>query len=409
MRLTTLDLISTVMDLPDRPLDFAVVLHLEHAMTAAALERGAAGARQMFPRTGAILDGTAWRVTPAVAAIQHAHVAHGQAHDIATAFINLPFDLSRSHPVRQLLISYTDASGAALVTRMHHAVADGVAALIWLRHQLEVALGRRTRRYTMAEGERPALRQHPKPARKSAFAYRRPADRLADSGRAPSAQRGWRTLVVPTAPIEGAAQAAGVTCNDLLATSVLEMARRWNAARSPQASEPAVGLWMPINIRNEPMVGMGNGSSRIRVYNRYDRSAPARDKCRSIREQVDWSRTHGEWAVPSRNPFGGLPMVIARPAMRAYFQRPWADMGTLAFSHLQRSPLDDLSSDIVTRVEMVGVLARRHPLGIYAASMSGATSLSFVHDPIQIDDKDLTALIALFREQLDATVAECAR
>jgi hypothetical protein len=195
-------------------------------------------------------------------------------------------------------------------------------------------------------------------------------------------------------------RAGGFTYNDVLTTCALEAFRLWNAGRNPRGGGRRVGLWIPINIRQEPLEGFGNGTSRIRVYSRYASSSEFHEKCRVVRKQVDWSREHGEWAVPALEPLMRLPMPLLRPLLRTYFHRPWVDMATGAFSHVQRSPLDTASFQHVTAVETVGVLDPRHPVALYGMTRGGTTHLTFVYDPARIDGSSVAELKSLYQEQL---------
>lgn len=407
MQLSPLDLISTVMDRPARPLDFAFVLHLRDAPSYAALAEGGASARREFPSTAAILDGKVWRHAPTTdGALRVRDVDDSRVQQTVEEYVDAPWDLGRTPPVQQLVVTGPGSRGAVLVTRFHHAAADGLSAAMWLRHQLDVTWGARAPTSARAPHLHPELKRHAAARRVSAFAFGHPSDRLQVDSRPPSATRRWRTIAwrsgVPRAPLTGD---GGVSYNDRLATSALETFRIWNAARVPgRAAE--VGLWLPINIRAQPLKGFGNGSSRIRVYNRYPADATFHEKCRAVRRQVDWSRAQGEWAVPEHGWLRRLPMPVLKPLLRAYFNRPWVDMGTGVFSHMQRSPLDDLRPDQATRVEVIGMLDTRHPFGISAISIGDVTYLTFVHDPAQIRDAEAAELVAIYERQLALAVVE---
>jgi hypothetical protein len=84
-------------------------------------------------------------------------------------------------------------------------------------------------------------------------------------------------------------------------------------------------------------------------------------------------------------------------------------MCTLAFSHLRRTALDDCPASWgIQRVESVGPLSVRHPLGIYATTVDDATTISFVHDPAQLDDASVASLANSFEEILRRGVEELA-
>lgn len=407
MRLTTLDLISAVMDRPTRRLDFAISLRFGNALDRATLEVGAISARLQYPSTAAVLDGTVWRSMLEVdAGISFRTVTSAEAHGVIAEFVDAGWDLRRTPPVRQLALSDADTRGAVLVTRFHHAACDGLGALLWLQHQLEVAGGLRGPLRVAAPYASPVLLRHPAPVRRSAFAFRGPADRLHVDSRSPSGRRCWRTLVFEMTPLQDvAARAGGFTYNDLLAASALETFRVWNASRD-RKREPEVGLWLPVNIREDPLGGFGNGSSRMRVYNRYSPTAGLHEKSRAVRRQIEWSRKHGEWAVPQLRGLTRLPMHIVRPLLHAYLNRPWVDMATGTFSHVERSPLDAPAFAGVTGLDFIGMLDKRHALGLFAMSRAGTTYLTFVHDPAQLDDAAVSRLISIYEQQLTTAVAE---
>ena len=101
-----------------------------------------------------------------------------------------------------------------------------------------------------------------------------------------------------------------------------------------------------------------------------------------------------------------LPMPVLALLLRAYFSRPWVDMGTGVFTHMERSALDELPDGMVSSVEIVGMLDRRHPFGISAITRGDVTSLTFVHDPAQLSDAAAAELAELYQSQLARIPAE---
>ena len=404
MRLTTLDLISVVMDGPPRRLDFAVVLHLRKGLDRSALESGALSARLQYPQTAAVLDGTTWHRTSTVES-GIVFETTTDPHRSATEFLNTLWDLRRTPPVQQLVLSPADGSGATLVTRFHHAVCDGIGSLLWLRHQLEVANGLRSPLRSAERYETPVLLRPAKSVGRSAFAFRGPPDRLHASSRTPSGRRAWQTLSIgPDFRRAAAADAGDYSYNDLLAACALEICRRWNEGTSEH--EPRVGLWLPVNIRAQSLTGFGNGTSRVRVYNRFLPGAGLREKSRSVRRQLDWSRENGEWSVPDLRTLASLPLQILAPALRLYFNRPWVDMGTATFSHIERSPLESPAFGDVARVELVGMLDKRHALGLFAVTNRETTTMSFVYDPSRLDETAVARLMTMYEEELSKVTPE---
>jgi|GEM_PF-737415 len=423
-RLSTIDLLFSVLDDPRRPFDFALLLDLDDAPAADALRAGARSARALYPTTASRIAGKRWTpfAEPGDGLAEVSARTVEEAERAAEEFVDSPFDPRRQTPVRQLLITGGAVGGgrAKLVTRFHHAAADGLSAALWLGRQLRVAYCEGNEGDEGDEGDEgnegdegapvaaaappgpPPLRSHPSPVKKSLFAHGGPSDRLRVTGRRPSRTRRWLTLDFEAAPLRHVCrEAGGFTYNDLLATCALELFLRWNRARGARG-RLKVGLWLPVNVRRRSSEGFGNGTSRIRLYPRYDEAAPLADKCREVRRQVSWCIGHGEWAVPEKSPLTSLPLWAAAPLLRAYVGRPWVDVCTGVFSHAEG--LTAAGGEIfrhVTKVESVGQLHARHALAINGVTHAGRTFLTFTYDPGLLPPADALRLAEMYRELLD--------
>lgn len=390
MRASPLDLISLIMDSPERPLDFGLVLELDVAADRASLELGQISAARAFPQARAIVANDAWVATPAP--VPRVETALGR--DAIGSFLERSIDPTIEIPFRQLLI---DDGRPVLVTHFHHAAADLLSAVMFVAHQLAVASGRALRRDVDAPMQPVALRAHPSPVRRSAFAHHGPSSRLHARRSAPSRRRRFRTIAIERADLADRIRGRGFTYNDLLARSLLLAAKRFNERFG--ARRDRLALWLPVDIRAVPFHGFGNGSSRIRIYE--DRlGQDFVESCRSFRAQVEWSKTHGEWAVPDDVPILRLPRPLRERAIRAYLSRPWVDMGTILFSHAERLSEDGDPLDGVSDVEIVAELSHRYPIGVAGVTHRGITRLTFTWDPAMLDEADVALLIALYEETL---------
>lgn len=401
-RLSAIDLVFSIMDSQHRPLDFALLCHLNDSPGLEALRTGARSARNIYPATGSYIDKQHWvrfsEPGDGVAAISVSST-EGFTKTIEE-FLDSPFDLNLQMPVRQLVITNGIKSEVKLVTRFHHAVADGLSAAMWMSHQLRVA----------EEKEHPAdtrpfqnlpLRSHSSPVKRSRFAFRGPSDRLWTRSPQPSRARRWRTIEVAAAALrEGCRRTRGFTYNDLLATCALEVFTRWNRLHC-KGHKQKVGLWLPVNIRQQSQAGFGNGTSRIRLYARYCDRASLVDKCREIRRQISWSNRHGEWAVPQAPPLAYLPRWVMTPLLRSYLKRPGVDMATGVFSHAERWTAE--SEEIfrhVEKIESIGQLHSHYALAINAATHCGRTWLTFTYDPGLLSPEDIQRLVEMYQELL---------
>lgn len=364
---TLIDWAFKLLDDPRSPQDFTIILHLSDAIVAEQLAAGAKSACECFR-----IDQRIDIETPS---------------DVEQ-FVNGPFD---SYPIKQML------NGATLATRFHHAAADGLSAALWLGHQLSVAYGL-TPPVCSAQL---SLRRAETSVRRSRFAYDGACDPLWTPNSTRSGNRRWTSFNFPSSDLRRACRRTrGFTYSDLLATCALEMFSRWNQRHS-QNGPPRVGLWLPINIRSRTFEGFGNGTSRIRLYPRYQPSASLIEKAREIRTQVSWTSEHGEWAVPEIPLFTRLPGWITAPALRRYLNRPSVDMATGVFSHADRwAGKAEEAFRHVERIECVGLMHARQSLAINAATHRGQTWMTFTYDTGLLRASDIGELVEIYNEQI---------
>ncbi|MBX7098579.1 MAG: hypothetical protein K1X89_12800 [Myxococcaceae bacterium] len=391
MRASLADLAFAAVDGATSPADVAVVLNFAEGcgLSPEQLEAGAARANAAYPRATQRLVGSRWRDGEAAPRrLQVAEAAQGALEACIAQFLAEPFRLSDGGAPPQLLVR----SGAAehLVTRLHHAQADMQSIFLWLRAQLEA----------QAAPAALTLREHPRPARRSVHAPAGPSSRLAggdvtrSTGVRAWALRSWPERTTPD----------GFTWNDLLAAIALTAVERWNAARGGGAE---VGLWMPVGARVDHFAGFGNGSGRIRVYAKPFTTFAAR--ARAVREQLTWSREHGEWATPRwAERLLLLPSPWVRWILRRQASSPGVDMGTTLFTHLQRlvprgapEPLPAVSS-----VALISHLLPAHPISMSAMGLRGTTHLTFTWDAGRFSPDEARAFIEGFEATRDQAFAE---
>ena len=401
--LSAIDLALCVMDSPQRPLDFTLLLHLRNAPGLEPMRAGARSARNLYPTTGSYLEEKHWVrfIEPGDGVTMVSVSSSADVNKVIEEFLERPFDLRKQMPVRQLVILNDNNAEVKLVTRFHHAVADGLSAAMWLGHQLRVAYGKEAPVTVATPFQDLPLRSHPAPVRKSRFAYRGPSHRLWTSQVEPSGIRRWLTIKFSASDLrQGCRRARGFTYNDLLATCALEVFSRWNR-RHCGDRRLKLGLWLPVNIRQQSAVGFGNGTGRVRLYNRYADRASLADKCREIRRQLSWSNQHGEWAVPAQPPFKSLPIWAMARLLRCYLNRPWVDMATGVFSHAERWTGE--GGEVfqnVEKIESIGQLDRRYCVAINGATHRGQTWLTFTYDPGLLSSEDLQRLVEMYQEQI---------
>jgi hypothetical protein len=392
------------MDSPQRPLDFTLLFHLSEAPSLEALRRGAKSARNLYPTTGSRIQGERWlRFTEPPDGITSATTTSSVTlTDVVQDFLARPIDLASQMPVQQLVITDGVSSDVKLVTRFHHAAADGLSAARWIGHQLRVASGKEPPVIDVQPFQELLLRTHDKPARKSRFAYPGASQSLWTSQSGASGSRSWRTIELEADELRaGCRRVRGFTYNDLLATCALEVFALWNRVHANHR-KPKIGLWLPVNIRREAATGFGNGTGRIRLYARYSDQISFIEKCRAVRQQVSWSTKNGEWAVPHNNPLQTLPHWAAAAMLRCYLNRPGVDMATGVFSHAERWTGERGEIfDNVQKIESIGQLHQRHSVTINGATHHGRTWLTFTYDPGLMSPADVNYFVDMYQNQVE--------
>jgi hypothetical protein len=388
-----LDRAFDLLDSARSPQDFTLILHLSDAPEVDRFYAGAKSAMNRFPTSACCVDGQEWvwrenkYFKPETATTASA----------IESFIDEPFDLRRQPPVKQILIL---DGGTRLATRFHHSAADGLSAALWLGHQLNVAYGLEAAQSERSEFNGLALRRLPVSVRRSQFAFDGASDRLWTTNLKRTGARRWLTTGFPATELQKfCKRAGGFTYSDLLATCTLEVLRRWNTEHGRPQSK--IGLWIPMNVRRKSNVGFGNGTSRIRVYARYNADAKLIEKCREVRRQVAWSSEHGEWVVPEIPWFTRLPRPIITPLLRGYLNRASVDMATGVFSHAGSGMANACEAfKHVERIESVGLLHPRQNLAINAATHHGHTWLTLTYDPALLATDDVRELSRLYEQQI---------
>ena len=396
-----LDLISYVMDAPSRRLDGAVIAHLHTGWAGPdALRKGARSAHFEFMYTASTLVGREWVFDDTFNATVEVRPFHKseEAHSFIQTCLLEPKNLTKQPTFRQYLLQLPDED--LLVTIADHSVADLTSLFHWIRHQLNVARGQPPNLQPKTFSP-PVLRAHDSPTRKNSNAHAGPSTNLWRKTKRCSHRRAFESIIIQKTHFQSfLAQHQEFTYNDLLCAAALKAARQWNQKHS--SSTKKLSIWMPINIRQQAFDGFGNGSSRIRVYADQADSFQLANLSRNIRDQVRTAKKEGEWFVPSSLKIEALPDSILFPFLRRYFSRPWVDMGTLPFSHLEKIAPDEHAGDFekVIGFEVVGSLHHRHPMGITAITHKSKTTFTCTYDPAQLSQSDVQDFLSLITEAL---------
>lgn len=396
-KLSPLDLVSALLSTPERPFDYALRLAFarDGAPTESQMIEGARRAVERFPASACVRKGARWESAASHAFRLDNARCDGPDDRRIESFIDEPLDLTREPGVRQLRIENPRAAQVDVVTRMHHALGDFVSLLLWLDAQLSAN--------PALEHAELKLRHHAAPARRSRYAFDGPADpvKVARHGK-PSARRRWKTLTFEPCEVEARPQPT-FTYNDLLCAILLETLRAWNESSR-------VALWHAVNAREEPFSGFGNGSSRIRIYHRFEQAPTYAAKAAHVREQIVWCKENGEWAVPDDGrALFKLPLWALKPALLAFAYRPGVDYASMLFSHIGELAPRAAEPEFLSRVtdlECIAQLHARHPLAIVALGFRGKTRFTLTWDDALYSEGDIDRFLACFESHRAAATAE---
>jgi len=382
MQLTFLDYSFFLMSRPVRPLDFAMIAELESAPDLAELRRGAERAFGAYPTSACKISGRAWVADDTPWDLAEVDCSDTELEAVLAERVALPFDLARERGVRQYMVR--TPTRQLLLTHMHHALGDGVSLTLWLRAQL-------TGETSAAELR---LKEHADPKYKSAHAFTKPSHQFAHETQGPlSPRRRWIDLRFPTARAKWGA--LGLSHNDLLCAVLLVSLREWER-ELPDFERRRRGLWIPANVRKEPRAGFGNGTSRIRVYDRDGDKTSFADIAREVRAQVRWSIRNGEWNVPARaSKILGYPRWLAKALLWLYAHRPAADYGTLSFSHVELPGQDPGLFARFSALSSVAPLFGGQSLSVTGIGIGGQTHLTLTWDSSRVRDDDARRFAAL--------------
>jgi hypothetical protein len=387
---------------PDRPLDFGQILVLKDtAPSLEALIKGGESARRAFGQSGSVLLGGRWEWSPQAFFEVRQSVLPVNRALAMEAFMLKAFDLEKTNPVQQLLLE--SQGQRVLLTRMHHALADGLGALEWVAHQMAVARGEEPQVEEPRFAALPELKTHLKARRKTPVAGFGGSTRLWSNSVVASAERRWKALEIDASAWRARLKNQdGLRYNDVLAGVCLEAMCRWNQAHGSKVE--GLSLWHPVNIRTDPFDGFGNGSSRVRIYREDTESLLSR--CRSVHRQMAWSKKHGEWHLPQPAVFS-WPLALQRPLVKAVLNRPWVDMGSMLFSHMEKAgPEGERLFEQAESLQWIGMLDRRFPAGFVGATHGARTWLTLTWDLGMWSDEDASEFLGIYEALLETVARE---
>lgn len=378
MKLDFVDFSFDVMDTPERYLDFVLVSGLKStAPSYDQLNLGARRAFKSFPKAASKIKGYQWIPDNKDWKIQFIELtATDNLHETIKLLVQERIMLGEERGIRQYYIKQNDK--VTFVTRFHHAVGDFIAMMMFMHVQWFENSAYKVQKPLK-------MYKHPWPKIRSAYAYKQPSHQLGiDDKLVPSKQREWNQLQLEIPKDKHTwKEKYGFTYNDYLTAIVLKSMKEWEIERTKDPGR-RICLWLPVNIRKNPFEGFGNGSSRLKLYNRYPTDMSVKILAMKIREQVKWNREKGVWHTPTKIP--KLPKQMMKKLLTLYTKKPGSDLGSSVFSHAEKyTSFEDLVGTF-SSVEVISQLLYHYGMCLAASTFDGKTFITTTWDQGAIND-----------------------
>lgn len=304
--------------------------------------------------------------------------------------------LDRDHPLWQLHVGTLRGGGGVLIWRIHHALADGTAAMRFARGLLwdEVQRGGAGQVAGTAAAASSGSSPHPDEARRHRHLLAVIEREFAESiDRSPfdgevGALRQIAFASVDLAPLRDAARSlAGATVNDAVLTVVAGSLRRW--LEQHHGSLRGVRVRVPVSLHAEGDAA-ANLDSFFSLHLPLGAADPA-ERLRAVRAATS-RRKEAHDAEELRSLLDELGAVSAR--MRALCDRIEASPRSFALSVSNvpgpRYPVTLLRAP-VEAIHSIAEIGERHALRIAVVSLAGRLHFGFCADPSIVGDLDAMA------------------
>lgn len=261
-----------------------------------------------------------------------------EQHDSLESFAAQPLNS------KQLLV--LGIIGPTIALKMSHYLGDALSMLLWM----EVIL--------TGQGERSEISYKKFPAKKdSSYRNLLPV-------------KGWmnhlkvtRHRSYLTETFKHPRLGSEFSVNDILSLALLRSLPKGKKA-----------LWVPVNVRQNFWQGFGNGLSRMRLYS--PSKTTLTEELAFIRKQKSEAFKSGEIALPPHD----LKLTpLKKKFFTLWLNRPWADWGTLSFSHLEDR---NLRFKDIESLHGVTNLHKKHHAGVFAFTQQDKTFVTLTFDKV---------------------------
>jgi len=294
--------------------------------------------------------------------------------------------LDRSRPLWHMDLVPTH-DGAAIVWRIHHALADGTTAMRFARDVLwdaEAGTGAATPSASAARAEHAAdeerRRQHLAGFLRREFARSR--TRSPFDGRI-GTRRVIAFAAVPLAPLHDAAKAhCGATLNDAVLSVVAGALRRWVLAHHGQLGE--VRVRVPVSLHHEGDAAL-NRDSFFSVALPLNEPDPVR-RLRIVHEETrERKEDHDAETMDELLERLGQVSPKLRELARQIEGSPRRFAVNVSNVPGPRAPVRVLGAP-VRRLHSIAEIGERHALRVAVVSMAGTLGFGFCADPAIVED-----------------------
>lgn len=297
--------------------------------------------------------------------------------------------LDRDHPLWQLHVGALSDGGAVLIWRIHHALADGTAAMRFARGLLWDEAPAASRESPEARSGEPCPQPQADDARRHRHLLAMIEREFAESvRRSPfdgeiGTTRRIALASTDLAPLHDAARTlAGASINDAVLAIVSGSLRRWLEER--HGSLRGVRVRVPVSMHRE-----GDAAANLDSFFSLHLPLAAADpveRLRAVRAETA-RRKEAHDAEELRRFLDGLG--AASPRMRVLCERIEASPRSFALSVSNVPGPREPVSLLGTRVEAIHSIAEigeRHALRVAVISLAGRLHFGFCADPAIVDD-----------------------
>jgi|GEM_PF-6986591 len=376
MKMSMIDYTFYSMCTEVRPLDFCLLGKLKKKEFDT-LTQGAQKAFSSYPKTCKKIngfswdgEGHAWRISKQSLENKEEVIKH------TGMLLKKKMNLKKKRAIEQSFFKTHD--GDFLMTRCHHSLGDLTSLLLWMNSQMN----------NLAVKESSlTLRNIEKKNKVSPYRFEKNSPPFGAKKNVPNGKRQWKDYVISQPIIDFTLKE--YSYNDFLLACLFLSMNKWNKKRQ---SKQELSIYVPTNIRENRLVGFGNGSTRYKIYHceRNDFEATVEH----IRKQVNWCRENGMWAI--NNKLIKIPLFIYRAILRRLSTKASADLCSTIFSHFEVPKNFKGLFDHFESLSIISQLYEHYKIVFAMRTDEGISNLTATWDEAHLSEEEVDELIKYF-------------